>query len=84
MFIGPIQMYRRLISDTCLFSNNLFLKVKEDSAENGLKYLNLEYFEMVESVLDKFGGLYNTKPVYLSLIIKELQTRLELFPLLKK
>lgn len=76
-------MYIRLVSDTCIFTKNLFLKVNDGASENGLYYLNMEYFEMVESVLDKFGGLYNTKPVEMRLIFKEFQTRLELFSLLK-
>lgn len=61
----------------------MFLKAKDSNAENGLYYLDLEYFEMVESVLDKFGGLYNTKPVDFKYVIKEFQTRLKLFSLLK-
>ena len=46
-------------------------------------YLKLEHFEMIEEVLDSFGGLYCTKPVNLKLIITELQSRLGLFAMLR-
>jgi len=35
-------------------------------------FLKIEHFELIEQVLDSFGGLYNTKPVEFKAIIKVL------------
>lgn len=83
IFVGPLQMTMRLLADTCIFTKHLFIKVKNEDELTTLVFLKLQYFEMIEDVLESFGGLYCTKPVPLKKIIVELQKRLGLFALLK-
>lgn len=71
IFVGPLQMLMRLVQDTFIFIKNLFVKVSHDCSAQEMVYLKLEHFEMVEEVLENFGGLYCTKPVNLKLIILE-------------
>ena len=76
-------MSLRLVKDTFIFAQHLFLKVEDDGSLNQLVYLKLQHFEMIEEVLAGFGGLYCKEPVNLKLIIAELQNRLGIFGMLK-
>lgn len=52
IFVGPLQMVMRLVQDSFIFTKHLFLRVHDDGSLNNLVYLKLEYFEMIEDVLE--------------------------------
>lgn len=59
IFAGPFLMTFRQIQDSIAFIGNLFKSVKmsDMKVDDGLSLLNHKNFEIVEEILDHFGGL---------------------------
>lgn len=78
-------MQWRMLKDTINFAIHNFKIVKEQDlhADDSLVYLNLKYFGIIEEIIEEAGGVHKGKKVNFKTIIKMLQDKFELFPLLK-